>query len=80
MQDIYTYVPEINHVCREHNVAIILQLVFVVAYNAICSVKSVVLLHQYFPKCVCSAQYVCFFVIFDFVFFRYVAHVFSELF
>jgi hypothetical protein len=30
------------------------------AYNAIYSVKSVVLLHQYFPKYMCSVQYGCF--------------------
>ena len=30
------------------------------AYNAICNVKSIALLHQYFPQCVCSAQYGCF--------------------
>ena len=43
------------------------------AYNDICNVKSIALLHQYFPQCVCCAQYGCFLQFFDFVLSWYVA-------
>jgi hypothetical protein len=55
MQGICTYIPETNHVPKEYNVAAILSLLFMVLTS--CCVGSNVLLHQHFPKYVCSAQY-----------------------
>ena len=43
MHSIYTYMPETNHVSREYSVAAIVVTVHG-AYNAICNVKSFVLL------------------------------------
>jgi len=59
MQGIYTYIPETNYVPREYSVAAIVVTIHG-AYIVSFSVESIVLLHQYFPKCVCSAQYGCF--------------------
>jgi len=56
MQGIYTYIPETNYVHTEYSVAAILLLLFMLSF----SVESIVFLHQYFPKYVCSAQYGCF--------------------
>jgi hypothetical protein len=55
MQGIYTYIPETNHVPREHCVAAIHG-----AYIASSCVDSIVSLRKHFPNCVCSAQYDCF--------------------
>jgi len=65
MQGIYTYVPETNHVPREHCVAAILVLLFMVLISL---VHLLTLLHLYFStfrstSAVCSAQYGRFLVI-----------------
>ena len=57
MQGIYTYIPETNYVPREYSVAAILLLLFMVFILLVSVLKSIVFLHQYFPKYVCSAQY-----------------------
>jgi MFS-type transporter involved in bile tolerance (Atg22 family) len=54
MQGIYTYIPETNHVPKEYNVAAILSLLFMAPVSC---VGSNVLLHQHFPKGVCSYYY-----------------------
>jgi len=77
MQGIYTYIHETNFVPREYSVAAIM-LYYSWCYIVSSSVESIVLLHKYFPKYVCSAQYGCFLEFLDFMFSRYVAHVFSE--
>ena len=59
MQGIYTGIPETNYVPREYGVAAILLLLFMVLISLVCA-ESVVLLHEYFLKYVCSAQYGCF--------------------
>jgi len=55
MHGIYTYIPETNCVSREYSVAAV-HGAYIVSFN----VESIVLLHQYFPQYVCSAQYGCF--------------------
>ena len=59
MQGIYTYIPETNYVPMEYSVAAIVVTIHGV-YIVSFSVESIVLLHKYFPKYVCSAQYGCF--------------------
>jgi hypothetical protein len=56
MQGIYTHIPETRYVPREYGVAAILLFLFMV----LISLFSVLNLHQYFPKYVCSAQCGCF--------------------
>ena len=48
------------------------------AYIVTFSVESIVILHYYFPKYVCSVHYGCFLEFLDFMFSWYVAHIFSE--
>ena len=59
VQGIYTYIPETNCPygiqCCSYSVVTIHG-----AYIVCSSIESVVLLHQYFPQYVCSAQYGCF--------------------
>jgi hypothetical protein len=59
MQDIYTYIPETNHVRREYIVAAILSLLFMVPISL---VPALALFYFYVsnPKYVCSDQYGCF--------------------
>jgi len=56
MQGIYTYIPEANYVPREYSVASILLLLLNGAYIVSFSVESVVFLHKYFTKYVCSFE------------------------
>jgi len=51
MQGIYTYIPETNYVPREHGVAAILLLLFMVLISLVSVLN---LLYFYFPKCVCA--------------------------
>jgi len=57
MQGIYTYIPETNHVPREHCVAGIPVLLFMVLISL---VPALTPLYLHFPQYVCSAQYGCF--------------------
>jgi hypothetical protein len=58
MQGIYTYISEKNNVPKEYNVAAVLSLLFMVPISlAPALALMLVLLHQHFPKYVCSAQY-----------------------
>ena len=56
----YLHLPETSHVSTEYSFAPIVAVTVHGAYNAISNVTSIVFLHQYFPKCVCSAQDGCF--------------------
>jgi hypothetical protein len=56
MQGIYACIPETNHVPKQYNVAATVATVYG-AHITSCCVGSNVLLHQNFPKYVCSAQY-----------------------
>ena len=60
MQGTYAHIPETNYVPREYSVAAVLLLTIHGAYIVSSSVESIVLLLQYFPNYVCSAQYGCF--------------------
>jgi len=73
MQGICTHIPQTNYVPREYSVSAILLLLLMVLISLV-SVLNLL----YFPKYVCSAQYGCFLEFLDFMFTRYVAHVFSE--
>jgi hypothetical protein len=58
MQGIYTYIPETNHIPKEYNVAAMFSLLFIVPISLAPALALMyVLLHQHFPKYVCSAQY-----------------------
>jgi hypothetical protein len=57
MQDIYTYIPETNHVTKQYNVAAILSLLFMVPISLAPAMAVNVLLHQHFLKYMCSSQY-----------------------
>lgn len=60
MQCIYNYLHETKHISRLYNVPAILQLQFLLQCNDISQAECFVLLHHYFPKYMCSAQYGCF--------------------
>ena len=66
MQGIYTYIPETNYVLREYCVAAIMLLLFMVLVLSVTVLN--LLLHKYFPKYVCTAQYGCFLEFLDFMF------------
>ena len=55
MQGIYTYIPETNHVPREHCVAAILMLLFMVRRSLVPASNPS--LRQHLPNYVRSAQY-----------------------
>ena len=55
MQGIYTYIPETNHVPREHFVTAILVLLFMVRISLVPCVDSIVSLRLHFPKYVWRA-------------------------
>jgi hypothetical protein len=57
MQGIYTYIPETNNVPKQYNVAVNTVATVYGAHITSSCVGSNVLLHQHFPKYVCSAQY-----------------------
>jgi hypothetical protein len=77
MQGIYTYIPEINHVPKKYSVATILSLLFMTPMSLVPALTNV-LLHQHFPKHVCSAQYGSFLLFLYSMVSWYGAHVFSE--
>ena len=54
MQCIYIYIPETNHDCYGIQCCNYSVVTIHGAYNTISSVKSIVLLRQYFPKCMCA--------------------------
>jgi len=61
MQGIYTYIPETNHVPREHFVAAILVLLFMVCISLVPALTPLHLYVSTFRSTnVCSAQYGCF--------------------
>jgi hypothetical protein len=63
MKCIYNHLHKTKHISRLYNVAAILQLQFLLQFNDISQAECFILLHQYFPKYTCSAQYGCFFVV-----------------
>jgi hypothetical protein len=58
MHGVYTYIPETNHVPREHCVATILMLLFMVRRSLVPTL--IPSLRYHFPQYVCSAQCGCF--------------------
>ena len=78
MQGIYTYIPETNYVPREYSVAALLLLLFMVLISLVPVLNVLYFYVSTFPKYVCSVQYGCFLEFLDFMFFWYVAHVFSK--
>ena len=58
MQGIYTYIPETNYVRREHSVAAILLLLFMVLISLVSALNLLYFYISTFPKYVCSAQYI----------------------
>jgi len=59
MRSIYTYVPETNHIRREHCVAAILVLLFMVLISLVPALTPLYLYVSTFRN-VCGAQYGCF--------------------
>jgi hypothetical protein len=57
MQGNYNYTPETNHVSNVYSVAAVLYLHFVLHVLLFCILNNFLLLHQYFPKYVCSDPY-----------------------
>jgi hypothetical protein len=56
MQGIYNYIPETHHVSTVYSVTAILWLTIYGPCNAVSQNKRFKVLHQYFPKYVCSTH------------------------
>jgi hypothetical protein len=78
MQGIYTYIPETNHVPREHCVATILMLLFMVLISLVPVLTPLYLYVSTFRSMCAVPKYGCFLSFLNFVVSRYVAHVFSK--
>ena len=73
-----TYIPETNYIPRKYSVAAILLLIFMVLISLVL-VLSLLYFHISTFRSMCAVPNMAVFLLFlDFMFARYVAHVFSE--
>ena len=75
MQGIYSYIPEANNIPREYSVAAILLLLFMVLISLV-SVFNLLYFYISTFRSMCAVPNMAVFC--NFMFSRYVAHVFSE--